>query len=341
MSYTSEDIEITQALEEAKSYGAQNKIKVNVPLPVDSEQNQCDVFWHKVQIWPVMGIDPMRYSENMIPHACRAVVKGHLNSLGYLFDYDNIMDFWNNEKLVTIRQNLMNGIYPDEECKYCYCCRSTDSVFSLKKTWSVSSSKNLEKFKTSKIVQSLSSDSICIDLGANIGDITQVFADKGAEVYSFEPNPAAFTKLQERFALSSKVHLFNKAVASKDGKARLFMYKYNSDDSVFWSQGASLFESKDDIDQNNFVEVEVINILAFLKDLCEKKSSPIDVLKMDIEGAEYEILLNMIELNLCHNIRHILVETHERHIPELIPISEKIRCLINSKKITNINLNWV
>lgn len=120
--YSIDDTELTNYLQKVRMYGIKNGIPVSIPYPAGSKKNQCDVFWRKVQIWPVKGNDPARYQENMIPMACRAVVKGKLNSLGYLFDYDNIMDFWNNEKLVTIRKNLLKGIYPDDECKYCYCC---------------------------------------------------------------------------------------------------------------------------------------------------------------------------------------------------------------------------
>lgn len=65
----------------------------------------------------------------MIPMACAAVVNGKLNSLGYLFDYDNIMDAWNSPKLVEIRKNLLNGIYPSKYCKYCYLYDKEDGIY--------------------------------------------------------------------------------------------------------------------------------------------------------------------------------------------------------------------
>ena len=57
---------------------------------------------------------------------------GELNSLGYLFDYDNIIDAWNNEKLVQIRKNLIRGIYPDENCKKCYLYHKKDGYYKQK-----------------------------------------------------------------------------------------------------------------------------------------------------------------------------------------------------------------
>lgn len=124
--YASSDTHITQALSEAKGYGDKRGIPVRVPQPSDYCPG-CTVFWEKVQIWPANGNDPDRYHENLIPHACRAVVKGNLNSLGYIFDYDSIMDFWNNDKLVTIRKNLLKEIYPSKECQKCYCCKTPEN----------------------------------------------------------------------------------------------------------------------------------------------------------------------------------------------------------------------
>ena len=126
--YTVNDIDIMKTLKTVKAYGKQYQIKINIPPPVGSNKLRCNVFWQKFQIRPVKSSAPDRYYENTIPNACHAVVKGNLNSLGHLFDYKTIMDFWNNAKLLSIRQNLINGIYPDKECKYCYLCQSDDAV---------------------------------------------------------------------------------------------------------------------------------------------------------------------------------------------------------------------
>jgi hypothetical protein len=87
------------------------------------------VFWQKIQVWPVRGNDPRRYHENLVPHACRAVVMGRLSSLGYIFDYDDLMDFWNSETMVSIRRGIIDGRYPDDECRFCYCYGNPDGYY--------------------------------------------------------------------------------------------------------------------------------------------------------------------------------------------------------------------
>lgn len=117
--YHTADTEITKTLEQAKALGEQHGLVVNIPQPYDSPSVTCNVFWDKIQIWPVAGIDPDRYAENLISHACNAVVLGDINTLGYLSDYDSVMDFWNNKYLVAIRRKILAGKYPDRYCQHC------------------------------------------------------------------------------------------------------------------------------------------------------------------------------------------------------------------------------
>jgi MoaA/NifB/PqqE/SkfB family radical SAM enzyme len=117
--YTSRDVKITSTLKEVQALGRKKGISVSIPTPFDRGKGICGSFWTRLQTWPVNGIDENRYGENVIIGGCNAVIKGKLNTLGYIFDYDSIMELWNNEYLVKIRENLLKGIYPDYECRHC------------------------------------------------------------------------------------------------------------------------------------------------------------------------------------------------------------------------------
>lgn len=126
--YTSKDTEITECLKEVEEYAKQKGVRISLPKPADQEE-ECYVFWREFQTWPVKGCDKERYGENMIPHACAAVVRGELNSIGYLFDYETIMEAWNNEKLVKLRENMIKDNYPSKWCKQCFYYHKEDSVY--------------------------------------------------------------------------------------------------------------------------------------------------------------------------------------------------------------------
>lgn len=123
--YTSGDVEITGELKKAKEASRSLGYHMNIPEPADKLLQDCSVFWQKFQICPVNWDNSEHCRGNVIPHTCRAVVLGSLDSLGYLGDYSSIMELWNNEKLVRIRQNLINGTYPDKECVSCLFCKSS------------------------------------------------------------------------------------------------------------------------------------------------------------------------------------------------------------------------
>jgi len=130
--YTSLDKDITHELKCAKTIGRKLGIRVVIPKPADKCKHKCNVYWQKFQTWPVKGCDSERYAENMIPHACAAVVCGEINSLGYLLDYDSIMDAWNSEELVRIRKMLLRGEYPDDKCKKCLMYHKEDGYYKEK-----------------------------------------------------------------------------------------------------------------------------------------------------------------------------------------------------------------
>lgn len=117
--YKTADKEISSCLHHLRQLGDKFGIPVNIPKPHDDPSGRCDVFWQKVQVWPVAGVDQNRYDENLIPHACNAVVLGNINTLGYVSDYATVMDFWNNEHLVRYRRKILAGEYPDP---YCWSC---------------------------------------------------------------------------------------------------------------------------------------------------------------------------------------------------------------------------
>jgi hypothetical protein len=116
--YTSKDSQIYNWLKKCQKIAQEYGLKLTIPDPTD-KIDKCGSFWSRFQTWPVYGIDAKKYQENVIIGGCRAVVNGNLNTLGYIFDYNNIMDLWNNEHFALYRSNLIKGIYPDKECAKC------------------------------------------------------------------------------------------------------------------------------------------------------------------------------------------------------------------------------
>lgn len=122
--YLSDNEDIKKELQKVKILGEKLRVIVNIPPPWEEawklNNGKCLSFWSRFQVVPDKNIPKEKWVGNVIPSQCNAVVIGKLFSLGNLFDYKNLMDFWNNEKLLKIRKNLVNGVYPDDMCKTCY-----------------------------------------------------------------------------------------------------------------------------------------------------------------------------------------------------------------------------
>ena len=177
---------------------------------------------------------------------------------------------------------------------------------------------------------------IAIDCGANVGHVTDLLAASGATVYAFEPNPHAFQILKERFANKPNVHCINKGVFDQDDVVRLYMHRNAYLDQVKWSGGSSLLPYKSNIDSQTFFEVDVVDLARYIQQL----DADVRVVKMDVEGVEYEIINHLIETGVITKIEYLFVETHEKKTPELLEKAEALRNVIAEQGLSNIDLSW-
>jgi FkbM family methyltransferase len=131
---------------------------------------------------------------------------------------------------------------------------------------------------------------IVVDVGANIGDTSLYFASKGAlKVYSFEPEAETFSYLLDNIKLNNMgdvIQPLNNAVASKQGKIQ-FMSAEN-------------FSGKSRVNEEKNTSCYWVN--------AETLPLDADILKMDCEGCEYDVLLNLGSGKL--KFKEILLEFH-------------------------------
>jgi len=186
-------------------------------------------------------------------------------------------------------------------------------------------------------IRKLRPGQIAIDCGANVGNVTAVMAATGATVHAFEPNPAAFAVLSARVAELPNVKAYQAAVAASAGTVRLYRHIRAQEDAVYWSVGSSTIVEKNNIDHAAFDDVPAVDLAEFIGRL----GRPVDLLKMDIEGAEVALLNHLIDMEIVTSIGIILVETHEDKIPHLREPTELLRRTIAERGLDNIRLDWI
>lgn len=175
-----------------------------------------------------------------------------------------------------------------------------------------------------------------IDCGANIGKFTVPMAESGANVHAFEPNPDAYACLVEKTSGYPNVQCFQAAVTTEPGHVKLYLHKYAGDDPVHFSTGSSLLASKRNVRKNRYEMVEGIPFADFI----EKLDGTIRLLKMDIEGAEVDILNQLLDRGLHERIDQAFIEVHDRQIKALAGPTEKLRQRLKALGVEHFRLDW-
>ncbi|MEM6372587.1 MAG: FkbM family methyltransferase [Pseudomonadota bacterium] len=178
---------------------------------------------------------------------------------------------------------------------------------------------------------------LCIDLGDNVGEMTTRFARNGADVIAFEPDPETFERLRAATEGMGTVTLHQKAAAAEAGTLTLYRSSKYAEDPVQYSVAASLVRKDYKIDTSNGVDVEVVDFVDFLTAL----DRDVRILKIDIEGSEWDLLERLIAAPVLSRVDSIFVETHERFDPAaIIPVADRLHRFAESCARPYIDLYW-
>jgi len=154
---------------------------------------------------------------------------------------------------------------------------------------------------------------IVLDCGANHGIFSRWISENTKnEVHAFEPNPSLYADLSELervqfhpFAIGDAAG-FLKFHLSQDDQSSSLLYNHKSCTSI---------------------DVEVVTLETWAR---SKNISSIELLKLDIEGAEIGVLLKTSEIFL-KSIKQISVEFHEsmhpEDLPEVLKVIERLKGL--------------
>jgi FkbM family methyltransferase len=140
-----------------------------------------------------------------------------------------------------------------------------------------------------------------LDLGANVGYYTLLAGSQVGErgrVFAFEPWQGSFSLLQKNIEVNGfkNITAVPKAVSSRCGRRELFLAKDPVHHSLALENGSKS------------VEVDVITVDEFVRE----RNISVDVVKMDVEGAESDVLEGMADT--------ISKNPHMKLITELAPV---------------------
>jgi FkbM family methyltransferase len=182
---------------------------------------------------------------------------------------------------------------------------------------------------------------LAVDLGANRGDVTALLAATGADVVAFEPDPVTFDRLKARFDGVVNVTLIHAAAGIGSGTVRLMRAENFADNPEGASVKSTILDGGRRIDADNAVEVALVDFPGWVREQVAARGS-IAFVKMDIEGAELDILEAMDAQGLFADIRGLVAETHERKFKDLRARYKALKAAIAEHQPSGkINLDWI
>jgi FkbM family methyltransferase len=141
---------------------------------------------------------------------------------------------------------------------------------------------------------------VIVDIGAHIGAFSVWAAQKAisGRVLAFEPNPDNFSLLEENRKLNRLANLSNYKIAASKGRGQAKLYS-----SEYHNMTHSFFEA----DARDYNLVPTLGLADIFDDYGLKR---VHYLKIDAEGAEYDIILNAPR-EIMGRIDKVFIEYHD------------------------------
>jgi len=147
--------------------------------------------------------------------------------------------------------------------------------------------------------QFINENDVLVDVGANNGTYTEFFKyqlNGTGKIYSLELHPKTFLNLKNKFSNDLNVVCFNVAVSNEDGECTYFSGKDSFTHNI-------IGHDMDYKPNSSLGTIKSIRLDTLLNDETE-----IDLIKIDVEGAEYLVLEGIS--GIINKTKHILVECH-------------------------------
>jgi len=201
---------------------------------------------------------------------------------------------WPNRRTVVEIQGSKMYVNPDGLPRG---FRNTFQEYILRNGW--------EELTTKMFKEGISKGDVVLDLGANVGYYSLLAAQlvgKEGKVYSFEPEPKNFSVLLKNIELNGYDNIVpvQKAVSDTSGKITFFLHNRDT--------GAHTIYQPDPGERQfaESIEVETVTLDEFL----DGKENHINVVKVDVEGAEMAVLSGMKKMIMENHNLKMFIEFH-------------------------------
>ena len=171
----------------------------------------------------------------------------------------------------------------------------------------------------------LAPNDVIYDIGANIGVLTLLMAvhqrGTSATVHCFEPEPKNYRQLCRNIelnGLSDRVTPHQLALGTEEGEVNLF---------VRGTAGEGRHSIVAQAGSTDMISVPLTTASAF----ADKSGAAPDVVKIDVEGAEGQVLAGMARMMEQRHPREIFMEIHPKGDRDLMPSGDTIQAWLTQR----------
>lgn len=148
--------------------------------------------------------------------------------------------------------------------------------------------------ETLRLDYDLNSNSIVFDVGGYNGDFSsKIFCKYNSSIYIFEPVKKFYSNIEKRFSHNDKVKVFNFGLSSKDDELEISLS--NNASSIYL----------------NDVNSELVSLRSINYFIEKNKIKQVDLIKINIEGGEYELLESILTNGDIKMYNNIQVQFHD------------------------------
>lgn len=185
--------------------------------------------------------------------------------------------------------------------------------------------KKEDPYEMNRVTYPLNKDSIVVDAGGLNGDwASRMYCLYSCNIDIYEPNLKMFNQLKMNFKNNEKISSYMIGLSNKSENMVLHGDSY----------GASLYD--DGSDNTSIISVEKASDIFIIN----YNGKQIDLLKLNVEGAEYDILSDLLQNYDMKTITDIQIQFH-RNVKNYDKKRDEIRSKLSKTHIMTWNYDYI
>lgn len=166
--------------------------------------------------------------------------------------------------------------------------------------------------QTLRLQYDLNQDSVVLDLGGYEGQwASDIHAMYNCEVHIFEALPEFAQSIEQRFKKNPRLHVYSYGIGEKSKIVDFYINR----------NGSSMVRAT-----GQLVQAKIVSADNFLR---EKNIQHVDLMKINIEGAEYALLEHLLEVGWIEHIENLQIQFHD-FFPQARERMQKIQNMLRT-----------